>query len=59
VLREVSVEHLNVAHGRDAGERILGLRPLPTAVFCANDLVAPGVLQVLIRDGVRVPDDMR
>jgi LacI family transcriptional regulator len=58
VLREVTVEHLNVAHGRDAGERILGLRPLPTAVFCANDLVALGVLQVLIRHGVRVPDDM-
>jgi len=58
VLREVTVEHLNVAHGRDAGERILGLRPLPTAVLCANDLVALGVLQVLIRHGVRVPDDM-
>jgi LacI family transcriptional regulator len=58
VLRVITVEHLNVAHGRDAGERILGLRPLPTAVFCANDLVALGVLQVLIRHGVRVPDDM-
>jgi LacI family transcriptional regulator len=58
VLREITVEHLNVAHGRDAGERILGLRPRPTAVFCANDLVALGVLQVLIRHGVRVPDDM-
>jgi LacI family transcriptional regulator len=57
-LREVSVEHLNVAHGRDAGERILGLCPRATAVFCANDLVALGVLQVMIRHGVRVPDDM-
>jgi LacI family transcriptional regulator len=58
VLLEVSVEHLNVAHGRDAGERILGLRPRPTAAFCANDLVALGVLQVMIRHGVRVPDDL-
>jgi LacI family transcriptional regulator len=57
-LRDISVEHLNVAHGRDAGERILGLRPRPTAVICANDLVALGVLQVMIRHGVRVPDDM-
>ncbi|HEY6416853.1 MAG TPA: LacI family DNA-binding transcriptional regulator [Acidimicrobiales bacterium] len=58
VLHDISVEHLNVAHGRDAGERILGLRPRPTAVICANDLVALGVLQVMIRHGVRVPDDM-
>jgi LacI family transcriptional regulator len=57
-LHEISVEHLNVAHGRDAGERVLGLRPRPTAVICANDLVALGVLQVMIRHGVRVPDDM-
>jgi LacI family transcriptional regulator len=58
VLREVTVEHLNVAHGRDAGERILGLRERPTAVFYANDLIALGVLHVLIRHGVRVPEDM-
>jgi LacI family transcriptional regulator len=58
VLHDISVEHLNVAHGRDAGERILGVRPRPTAVVCANDLVALGVLQVMIRHGVRVPGDM-
>ena len=43
VLHDLSVEHLNVAHGRDAGERILGVRPRPTAVVCDNDLVALGV----------------
>jgi LacI family transcriptional regulator len=58
VLQDIGVEHLNVAHGRDAGERILGLRHRPTAVICANDLVSLGVLQVMIRHGVRVPDDM-
>jgi LacI family transcriptional regulator len=58
VLHDISVEHLNVAHGRDAGERILGVRPRPTAVICANDLVALGVLQVMMSHGVRVPDDM-
>jgi LacI family transcriptional regulator len=58
VLRDIGVEHLNVAHGRDAGERLLGTRPRPTAVICANDLVALGVLQVMIRHGVRVPADM-
>jgi LacI family transcriptional regulator, galactose operon repressor len=58
VLHDISVEHLDVAHGRDAGERILGLRPRPTAVICANDLVALGVLQVMISHRVRVPEDM-
>jgi LacI family transcriptional regulator len=58
VLHDITVEHLNVAYGRDAGERLLGVRPRPTAVICANDLVALGVLQVMIRHGVRVPDDM-
>jgi LacI family transcriptional regulator len=58
VLHDISVEHLNVAHGRDAGERLLGVRPRPTAVICANDLVALGVLQVMIRHGVSVPGDM-
>ncbi|MFD0366413.1 LacI family DNA-binding transcriptional regulator [Streptomyces sp. NPDC127114] len=57
-LREISVERLDVASGRDAGSRLLGLPDRPTAVFCANDLLALGVLQALYTAGVRVPDDM-
>jgi LacI family transcriptional regulator len=47
-----------VAAGRDAGARLLGLVPRPTAVFCANDLFALGVLQSLYAAGVRVPQDI-
>ncbi|MFF5970304.1 LacI family DNA-binding transcriptional regulator [Streptomyces sp. NPDC012769] len=57
-LQEVSVERLDVASGRDAGSRLLGLPTRPTAVFCANDLLALGVLQALYAAGVRVPEDM-
>ncbi|MEV1026697.1 LacI family DNA-binding transcriptional regulator [Streptomyces sp. NPDC050264] len=57
-LRELPTERLDVAAGRDAGARLLGLAQRPTAVFCANDLLALGVLQSLYAAGVKVPDDM-
>ncbi|GHF95890.1 hypothetical protein GCM10017567_08050 [Amycolatopsis bullii] len=49
---------LDVSSGRDAGARLLGASPRPTAVFCANDLLALGVLQAMVGAGVRVPDEM-
>ena len=33
-------------------------RRRPTAVFCANDLLALGLLQQAIGRGLRVPDDL-
>ncbi|MEU5217019.1 LacI family DNA-binding transcriptional regulator [Streptomyces sp. NPDC020807] len=57
-LRELPADRLDVASGRDAGARLLGLADRPTAVFCANDLLALGVLQSLYAAGVRVPEDM-
>lgn len=49
---------LDVEAGRDAGSRLLGLRRRPSAVFCANDLLALGVLQAMVAAGVRVPEDL-
>ncbi|MFE5393334.1 LacI family DNA-binding transcriptional regulator [Streptomyces sp. NPDC056568] len=57
-LREIPTERLDVAAGRDAGARLLGLAQRPTAVFCANDLLALGVLQFMYTAGVGVPDDL-
>ncbi|MFF3663809.1 LacI family DNA-binding transcriptional regulator [Streptomyces olivochromogenes] len=57
-LYEVPCDQLTVAAGRDAGSRLLGLAQRPTAVFCANDLLALGILQALYEAGLRVPDDM-
>ncbi|WP_433374755.1 LacI family DNA-binding transcriptional regulator [Streptosporangium sp. CA-115845] len=56
-LRTVESSALNVAAGRDAAARLLGTRPRPTAVFCANDLLALGVLQEMTRRGVRIPKE--
>jgi LacI family transcriptional regulator len=51
---------LNVAEGRRAGERIVGLPRTrrPTAAFCANDLLALGLLQQMTRVGVEVPREL-
>ncbi|MGW4107911.1 substrate-binding domain-containing protein, partial [Streptomyces sp. NPDC004976] len=57
-LTELPTERLDVAAGRDAGARLLGLAERPTAVFCANDLLALGVLQAMYAAGVGVPDDL-
>ncbi|WP_184929419.1 LacI family DNA-binding transcriptional regulator [Saccharothrix ecbatanensis] len=51
---------LDVAEGRRAGERLAGL-PVsrrPTAAFCANDMLALGLLQQAVRLGLRVPEDL-
>ncbi|MFC0530994.1 substrate-binding domain-containing protein, partial [Phytohabitans kaempferiae] len=59
-LRRYETPAPTVAAGRDAAARILG-QPRDsraTAVFCANDLLALGVLQGLTRQQVRVPEDI-
>jgi LacI family transcriptional regulator, galactose operon repressor len=51
---------LQVSEGRRAGERLAGLPAAsrPTAAFCANDLLALGVLQAMTRLGRSVPEDL-
>jgi LacI family transcriptional regulator len=57
-LSHIEADRMDVAAGRDAGRRLLRLSRRPTAVFCANDLLALGVLQALYAAGVAVPADM-
>ena len=51
---------LNVGGGRQAGAQIAELPASrrPTAAFCANDLVALGLLQEMTQRGIRVPRDL-
>ena len=59
-LTVLETARLNIAEGRRAGEQLLALprRRRPTAAFCANDLVALGLLQHLTQRGVSVPGEI-
>jgi LacI family transcriptional regulator len=53
-------------HGDDAGDttgydlmkKLLGLRPLPDAVFCHNDPMALGAMKAILGAGLRIPEDI-
>ena len=51
---------LNVAAGQRAGAALAAAPAAsrPTAVFCANDLIALGLLQELTQSGIGVPGDI-
>jgi LacI family transcriptional regulator len=51
---------LNVAGGVASARALLELpkNVRPTAVACVNDLLAIGMLQEFVRNGVRIPDDI-
>jgi len=44
--------------GERAMERLAGLRPLPSAVFCYNDMTAVGLMTAARRVGLSVPQDL-
>jgi DNA-binding LacI/PurR family transcriptional regulator len=44
--------------GRRGGQAVLELRPVPTAVIGANDLIAVGAMGVFRSHGLRVPEDI-
>ncbi|MGD0066100.1 MAG: substrate-binding domain-containing protein [Streptosporangiaceae bacterium] len=57
VLTEVTVPAMNARAGAAAADELLGGK-LTTAVFCANDMLALGLLRRLSQAGVTVPADI-
>ncbi|WP_328608488.1 LacI family transcriptional regulator [Amycolatopsis sp. NBC_00345] len=59
-LVDLTTSQMGVADGGNAGQRLAGLPAAsrPTAAFCANDLLALGLLQVCAALRLRVPDDL-
>jgi DNA-binding LacI/PurR family transcriptional regulator len=48
--------HFTVEGGIDAGHALLGLDSAPTAIFCASDEMAWGVLRAAMERGVPIPE---
>jgi LacI family transcriptional regulator len=44
--------------GYDAMKTLLGLRPLPDAVFCHNDPTALGAMNAILEAGLKIPADI-
>ncbi len=60
LLTWIGTDSDGIADGLDAGVRLLALPgdARPTAVFCANDLIATGLIQTVTQHGLRVPEDL-
>ncbi|MEP7024077.1 MAG: substrate-binding domain-containing protein, partial [Actinomycetota bacterium] len=59
-LQFIETPALNVSAGQQAGAAIAAMPPSrrPTGVFCANDLIALGLLQEMTLHGISVPGDL-
>ncbi len=59
-LMVIQAESMHVFAGQQVGAKIAAMpaRSRPTAVFCANDLMALGVLQEMTSNHIAVPDDI-
>lgn len=59
-LEVISVKSWTIEAGQKAGQAIARRQrsARPSAVLCANDMIALGVMQQVVRAGLRVPDDL-
>jgi LacI family transcriptional regulator len=56
-LKVIEVEGMGSSCGYEASEALLTFRP--DAIFCANDLLALGVLRRFLEQNVRIPNDVK
>ena len=54
----IRVSLMNTTQGEEAAKKILALKTIPTAIFCANDLLALGVMRTLRENRLRIPEQV-
>lgn len=57
-IQTIRVSLMNTLQGEEAARQIMALEKKPTAIFCANDLLALGVIRVLIANKFKIPDQI-
>jgi LacI family transcriptional regulator len=58
VIIDIATPALKTREGEESVEKLLHARMKPTAVFCANDLLALGVMRGLVKEGIAIPGDI-
>jgi LacI family transcriptional regulator len=56
--RDIVQGDLTMESGRQFAQKWLSQSKRPTGVFVANDLMALGVMDVFLRQGIKIPDDV-
>ena len=55
---EIIIGDWSIATGFEAGRKVINMRKRPTAVFCANDHLALGMIKAFSESGIDVPGDI-
>ena len=58
VIVDITTAAQNAREGEENLELLLSAKIKPTAVFCANDLLALGLMRGLIKRGITIPGDI-
>ncbi|GAB2572059.1 LacI family DNA-binding transcriptional regulator [Gracilibacillus alcaliphilus] len=51
-------EGFDIESGEELAKSLLSLEERPTAIICVNDFIAIGVIRILNKFGIRVPEDV-
>ena len=54
----ITADYYSYDSGYQAAKKLMALNKLPTALFCASDQIAIGVMTALRDSGIRVPEDI-
>jgi LacI family transcriptional regulator len=57
-IQTIRAASMTFAAGEEVVADYLALTDRPTAIFCANDLLALGMMRGLMAHGIRIPDDV-